>query len=76
MAVGLKKPGVLLPIAGVRLAACHSGIKADSDIKDLVLIEISEKANLAATFTTNKFCAAPVTVAKKHLVDQSLTYLY
>lgn len=70
MAVGLKKPGKLLPVSGVRLAALHSGIKKDANIKDLVLIEICEGANLAATFTTNKFCAAPVSVAKKHLAAQ------
>jgi glutamate N-acetyltransferase/amino-acid N-acetyltransferase len=67
MAVGLKQPGKLFPVPGVRLAATHSGIKTNPEITDLVLIEVCEKANLAATFTTNKFCAAPVTVAKEHL---------
>lgn len=76
MAVGLKAPGKLLPISGVRLSATHSGIKSDPDIKDLVLVEIDDKANLSAIFTTNKFCAAPVVVAKKHLSEQgSARYL-
>ena len=72
MAVGLKQPGKLFPVPGVRLAATHGGIKPNPEITDLVLIELSEKANLAATFTTNKFCAAPVTVAKEHLEKQRL----
>ncbi|MFT5663587.1 MAG: glutamate N-acetyltransferase/amino-acid N-acetyltransferase [Gammaproteobacteria bacterium] len=71
MAVGLKSPGKLIPIAGVRLAALHSGIKADVDIKDLVLVEIPENATVAAKFTTNKFCAAPVVVAREHLARQN-----
>jgi glutamate N-acetyltransferase/amino-acid N-acetyltransferase len=70
MAVGLKKPGKLLPVPGVRLAAIHSGIKTNPESTDLVLVEVSENATLAATFTTNKFCAAPVTVAREHLEKQ------
>lgn len=72
MAVGLKQTGKLLPVPGIRLSATHSGIKSDPDVTDLVLVEVSEKATLAATFTTNKFCAAPVTVAKEHLEKQLL----
>ncbi|MFT4650138.1 MAG: glutamate N-acetyltransferase/amino-acid N-acetyltransferase [Flavobacteriales bacterium] len=72
MAVGLKQPGKLFPVQGVRLAAIHSGIKTNPEMMDLVLLELSEKANLAATFTTNRFCAAPVTVAKEHLEKQLL----
>lgn len=69
MPVGLKAPENLLPITGIRLAAIHSGIKSDSQIKDLVLIELNESANCAAVFTTNKFCAAPVAVAREHLAQ-------
>jgi len=71
MAVGLKAPEKLLPVNGVRLAAVHSGIKADANIKDLVLIELSESTRLASVFTTNKFCAAPVLVAKDHLAENT-----
>jgi glutamate N-acetyltransferase/amino-acid N-acetyltransferase len=67
MAVGLTKPGQLQAIDGIRLAAMHCGIKSDENSKDLVLVEIAETANLAAVFTTNRFCAAPVVVAKEHL---------
>ena len=72
MSVGLKQPGILFPVPGVRLAAIHSGIKTNSESTDLVLVEVSEESTLAATFTTNRFCAAPVTVAKEHLEKQRL----
>lgn len=76
MPVGLKAPENLLPISGIRLAAIHSGIKSDPEIKDLVLIEMNESAKSAAVFTTNKFCAAPVIVAREHLAEnQSPRYL-
>jgi glutamate N-acetyltransferase/amino-acid N-acetyltransferase len=67
VAVGLNPPELLHPVKGIRLAALHSGIKADPTNKDLTLIEIAAQANIAAVFTTNKFCAAPVTVAQEHL---------
>lgn len=67
MTVGLSAPGVLHPVKGVSLASCHSGIKKDSTIDDLVLIQLSDESSVAAVFTTNKFCAAPVTIAKQHL---------
>ncbi len=67
MPVGLKAPENLLPISGIRLAAIHSGIKSVADVKDLVLIEMNQAASCAAVFTMNKFCAAPVVVAKEHL---------
>jgi glutamate N-acetyltransferase/amino-acid N-acetyltransferase len=71
MPVGLKQPGQLHAVDGIRLAAMHCGIKADEKVYDLVLIEITESANCAAVFTTNKFCAAPVVVARQHLADNN-----
>jgi glutamate N-acetyltransferase/amino-acid N-acetyltransferase len=69
MPAGLKQPDQLQVVDGVRLSAMHCGIKPDEHSKDLVLIEIAESANIASVFTTNKFCAAPVIVARQHLVD-------
>jgi glutamate N-acetyltransferase/amino-acid N-acetyltransferase len=69
MAVGLKAPGNLHPIEGIRLAATHSGIKQDSRLKDLALVEIEDGSSVAAVFTRNRFCAAPVTVARQHLAQ-------
>lgn len=66
MAVGLVAPTSLLPVPGIELGAIASGIKKNGDL-DLVLIKIAEGAEVAAVFTKNVFCAAPVTVAKRHL---------
>ena len=71
MPVGLKKPSQLHAVDGIRLSAMHCGIKADKNISDLVLVEITENANCAAVFTTNNFCAAPVVVAKQHLAESN-----
>ena len=69
MSVGLGPPGRLFPVAGIRLAATHCGIKADADVKDLTLIEIESGSSVAAVFTGNRFCAAPVTLARQHLLQ-------
>ena len=69
MAVGLKAPGKLYPVRGIRLSATHSGIKQDGELKDLVLIETAAGSSVAAVFTRNRFCAAPVTVARRHLAQ-------
>jgi len=67
MAVGLQAPARLHPVRGVRLAACHCGIKAGSPVKDLALIEVAAGASVAAVFTQSHFCAAPVQLCKQHL---------
>lgn len=66
MAVGEAALETLHPVAGVRLAAVSAGIKTPGR-KDLVLIELAPGSRCAGVFTQNAFCAAPVTVAKKHL---------
>jgi len=66
MAVGLSEPEKILPVAGIKLASVSAGIKKNGD-NDLVVFVMDETAVCAATFTQNAFCAAPVTVAKKHL---------
>jgi len=66
MAVNLSEPESLLPVKGVRLASITAGIKKNQT-DDLVLIELAKNSQCAAVFTQNKFCAAPVTIAKKHL---------
>lgn len=74
MAVGLTEPEVLLAISGVRLASVAAGIKKNKS-NDLVLIELAEGSRCAAVFTRNKFCAAPVTLAREHLTKASPRYL-
>jgi len=74
MAVNLKEPDSLLSVEGIRLACVSAGIKKNQS-KDLVLIELAQGSNCAAVFTQNKFCAAPVSVAKQNIQTNSPRYL-
>ena len=67
MAVNLTPPlpELLLPVRGVSLGIAEVGIKK-ANRKDLLLIALDQNAKVAAVFTQNCFCAAPVTVAKEH----------
>jgi glutamate N-acetyltransferase/amino-acid N-acetyltransferase len=59
-------PNSLAPINGIRLGWAESNIKQPNR-KDLLVIEISENSSVSGVFTQNRFCAAPVTLCKKHL---------
>jgi len=75
MPVNLVTPDVLHAIKGIRYASIACGIKKN-ETKDLVLIELCSGAQVASVFTQNKFCAAPVTLAKKNLLEAaSIRYL-
>lgn len=65
MPVGLSEPDEITPVAGIKLASHAAGIKKNNS-EDLVIFILDENTNCAATFTQNAFCAAPVTIAKKH----------
>ncbi len=60
-------PEHLLPIKGVTLGIAEAGIRKPGR-KDLLVIVLTECAKVAGVFTQNRFCAAPVTVAKEHLL--------
>jgi len=62
------------PVAGFKLAAVCAGIKKPNR-RDLVLMEIEQGSSVAAVFTQNRFCAAPVTLAKQHLQQGTPKYL-
>ncbi|MGZ8256238.1 MAG: bifunctional glutamate N-acetyltransferase/amino-acid acetyltransferase ArgJ [Gallionella sp.] len=68
MPVNLSSPvaAQLLPVAGVSLGIACAGIKR-AERKDLLVMQLCDGARVAGVFTTNRFCAAPVTVAKQHL---------
>jgi glutamate N-acetyltransferase/amino-acid N-acetyltransferase len=68
MPVNLSAPvaSSLLPVAGVSLGIAEAGIKRPNR-KDLLVIKLDDGATVAGVFTTNRFCAAPVTLAKDHL---------
>nr|HPQ96100.1 bifunctional ornithine acetyltransferase/N-acetylglutamate synthase [Thiolinea sp.] len=73
MAVNLEQPGVLLPVAGVRLSAVNAGIRYKGR-NDMVLVELAEDSQCAGVFTRNRFCAAPVQVAREHLALGKVRY--
>ena len=71
MAVNLteKNADQLLNIDGIQLFTARAGIK-QTDRADLTLMVLSGGNTVGAVFTTNRFCAAPVHIAKSHLFDE------
>ncbi len=65
---------VLHSVAGLRLGTTCAGIK-QPDRRDLVVIALCDDATVAAVFTRNAFCAAPVIVAREHRAQTSPRYL-
>src|SRR5574340_1668640 len=70
MPVNLTPPAAaqLLPVAGVSLGVTEANIKRENR-KDLLVMQLSEGARVAGVFTRNRFCAAPVIVAREHLAQ-------
>ena len=70
MPVNLTPPvaAQLLPVAGVFLGVTEAGIKYENR-KDLLVMQLGEGARVAGVFTRNRFCAAPVIVAREHLAQ-------
>jgi len=74
MAVG---PGALPefhPVAGVKIGIASAGIKKPGR-KDVVVFELAPESRVAGIFTKNQFCAAPVTLSRRHLTATSPRYL-
>ena len=70
MAVGSGELPTMFPVQGFKLATSCAGIKV-AERKDLVIMALAEGSEIAAVFTRNAFCAAPVQVAKSHLSDST-----
>ncbi len=68
MAVNLAAPNPadLLAINGVRLGVTEAGVRKENR-RDLLLIALAAETRVAGVFTRNRFCAAPVLVAKANL---------
>ncbi|HKQ30866.1 MAG TPA: bifunctional glutamate N-acetyltransferase/amino-acid acetyltransferase ArgJ [Burkholderiales bacterium] len=66
MAVNLPELPALHPVPGIRLGTTAAGIRK-ADRRDLVVIDCTAGSQAAAVFTQNRFCAAPVIVARAHL---------
>jgi glutamate N-acetyltransferase/amino-acid N-acetyltransferase len=62
------------PVRGIRLGSTDAGIRYKGR-DDLTVIEIAPGSAAAAMFTRNRFCAAPVIVAREHLTVRSPRYL-
>ena len=56
----------LKPVQGLLLGTAEGGIKKPGR-QDLLLMHLSGQATVAGVFTQNRFCAAPVLVAREHL---------
>ena len=74
MAVGLSAEIHPVSVAGVRLGSASLGVRSDPR-GDLTVIELAVASRVAAVFTRNAFCAAPVVVAREHLGRQAPRYL-
>ena len=74
MAVGLTALPELHPVAGIRWGVAAAGIKRGG-ANDLALMEIAPGSHCAAVYTRNAFCAAPVTVARRHGAAGDVRYL-
>jgi len=70
MPVNLTPPvaAQLLPVAGVFLGIAEANIKRPNR-KDLLVMQLCDGARVAGVFTRNRFCAAPVIVAREHLAQ-------
>ncbi len=70
MPVNLNPPvaAQLLPVAGVSLGIAEANIKRENR-KDLLVMQLCDGARVAGVFTKNRFCAAPVIVAREHLAQ-------
>ena len=74
MAIGLPDQPALEPVAGVRLGSVAAGVKQPG-VPDLVLMELSAGTRVAAVFTRNRFCAAPVRLARSNMTAAESRYL-
>ncbi|HWU83627.1 MAG TPA: bifunctional ornithine acetyltransferase/N-acetylglutamate synthase, partial [Methylophilaceae bacterium] len=72
MPVNLSAPQAqdLLPVKGVELGIAKAGIRKP-DRKDMLVIKLAEGTRVAGVFTSNRFCAAPVTLCKSHLAQDA-----
>jgi len=68
MAVNLPAPDParLYPVPGIELGVAKAGIRKP-DRRDLVVLRLAAGTEVAGVFTRNRFCAAPVVLARVHL---------
>ncbi|HKU45375.1 MAG TPA: bifunctional glutamate N-acetyltransferase/amino-acid acetyltransferase ArgJ [Burkholderiales bacterium] len=71
MAVNLSPPRTesLHPVPGVTLEVAMAGVKKPGR-KDVLVMRLAPGGTVAGVFTRNRFCAAPVVLARKHLKNR------
>lgn len=69
MAVGQCDFPKMHPVKGIKLGTCNAGIK-QTQRDDILVIEMAATGSCAAVFTQNAFCAAPVLIARDHLIHE------
>ena len=73
MATGKNTFPIMHPVAGFQLGTASAGIKV-SGRKDVVAMKIADGSSVAGVFTQNRFCAAPVHIAKQHMQQKTPSY--
>lgn len=68
MAVGKSVFPEMHEVSGIMLGTANAGIK-QTERDDILVMQMIEGGTCAAVFTQNAFCAAPVYVAKDHLLQ-------
>jgi glutamate N-acetyltransferase/amino-acid N-acetyltransferase len=70
VAVNLSSPKAesLLPIPGVELGVAMAGVKKPGR-KDLLVMRLAPGSAVAGVFTKNRFCAAPVLLCRKNILN-------
>ncbi|MCG1041356.1 bifunctional glutamate N-acetyltransferase/amino-acid acetyltransferase ArgJ [Mycetohabitans sp. B8] len=61
-------PASLHPVPGVTLGWAEANLRKPNR-KDVLVIVVDDGATVSGVFTTNRFCAAPVTVCREHLAS-------
>ena len=71
MAVNLAAPAAarLHAVPGIELGVAMAGVKK-AGRRDLLVVRLAPGATAAGVFTQNRFCAAPVTLARRHLASE------
>ena len=71
MAVNLPPPdpAALHPVPGVELGVAMAGVRK-ANRKDLLVMRLAPGTAVAGVFTQNRFCAAPVILAQRHLKNE------
>ena len=59
-------PAALHPVPGVEIGIAQAGVRK-AGRRDLSVFKLAEGSAVAAVFTQNRFCAAPVQLCREHL---------